>query len=478
MKDKGNYTYNPINRVQIKNMESLYLVDYGRKLIVKPTLEFTSDKQGDTSNYSYQWVKESLSGYTPTPITLSIKRDLDTAITLDFGLYDMYYRVTDKRTGVFTDAYFKLSVGAPTYEGWLLLCDLENGNSRLDMVSIRAAKVTLYNDILKTVNSAYTTNGSPAFVATTFTGLGPGNGSTAVFIGTNKNAAILGLDTFDYKPKYDMNQFVRSPDPIKDWTNARLHSFSYFSILNTDNNIYPISAFNGILAPVNTQDGNGVYFKASRWAGFKGPEAIVFNETNKTFLRYSGSTATTCLTLPAGTLFNFTTDMDLLYMKYVPYNSGEVFAVLENKTTAKRYLARFTVAGKQNYFSEITGDGILSAEHFAVSPDLGYLFYNNGNKLYEYDPVLKQSFLMKDYGARKISLLKFLTFSLTLPAASNATQYIALSKKLLVSTYDADNLTNSGTLDIYTVPEINAPLQIFQTYTGTGKVTDIAYRER
>ncbi|MCW3463028.1 PKD-like family lipoprotein [Chitinophaga nivalis] len=479
MKDKGNYHYNTVNRIKIGGIDSIYIVDYQTRLTIRPQLEMSANEKEDTANYTYTWVADHLVGYTMKPSVLANTRNLDTIISLKYGFYYMYYRVTDKRTGVFNDRYFYLNVGSPSYEGWLLLCDMENGNSRLDMVSHKGTLDTLYRDILGTMHSAFQTIGKPAFVAThnSYIG-GPANGTVAIFLGTSKNAVLLGLDTLDYRPSYDLKNFMSVSEPITDWTDANLYLQSYGGLLYLNKRIYPMSS-QSVTDPVNTQDAGTALFKASRWVGYNysGGDAIIFNEDNKTFLRYPGF-GTTCLTLPTGSLFDFSTGMELLYSNYVPFNSGEVFAVLKNTATNKRYLARFTIAGKQNYFAEITGDDIIHAEQFAVSPDQGYLFYNVGGKVYEYDPALKSTFLMQDYGNRKVTVMKFQPFASTYPAALNAKTYTTLSKKLLICTYSPGNPDNSGAFDLYTVPDINAALQLFQSYKGMGKVSGIAYRER
>lgn len=478
MKDKGNYTYTPINRINIQGIDSTYSIDYGARLRIKPVLTFTKDEQEDTANYSYSWVKDKAIGYTDTRVIISNSRNLDTTISLSYGPYAMFYRVTDKRTGVFTDSYFRLNVGAPAYEGWMLLCDMENGDSRLDMVSHNGDVDTVYPDILNKVRSAYKTTGTPAFIATNLSLIGgPAHGSIAIFIGTSKNAGLLGLDSLDYQPSYDLRNFMQLSTPFTDWAGSELTLQPYAGLLYSKKNIYKMD-YNAIKDPVNTQDGGTALFKASKWLGYStSGQAIIFNEDTKTFLRYPGSGAT-CLTLPTGSLFDFSTGMDLLYSTFVAYNSGEVFAVLKNSATGKRYLARFAVAGTQSYFAEITGEGITAAEGFAVSPELGYLFYHVGGKLYEYDPAAKHSILMHDYGNRKISLLKFQPFVSTYTSSANATYYISLSKKLLVASYAQGQPENSGTLDLYTVPDINAPLQLYKSYSGLGKIAFIAYRER
>ncbi len=477
MKDKGNYSYTTVKRVQIKGIDSSYIINYGDRLTIRPALELTDGQQEDTVNYSYQWTVDHLLGYTMEPIQLSTKRDLDTVPGLGFGSYYVYYRVTDKKTGIFTDSYFYLTVSAASYEGWLLLCDTEDGNSRLDMISRIGSHDTLYTDILKKMHSAYVADGRPAYVATGFSYIGgPANGTVAIFVATSKKAVLLGLDTLEYLPSYDMQTVMSVSEPFTDWSSANLYLEQYSGMLYANRNLYQVGG-QSITGPVNTRDGGTVLFQPSRWIGINTggyqDNSIVYDSASSTFLRYPGF-GNTCLTLPAGDLFNFTTGMELLYMNYVPFNGGQVFAVLQDSKTSKRYLAGFTLTGKQQYYAEIIGEGIAAATQFAVSPDLGYLFYNVGGKVYEYDPTLKQSFLMQDYGAATISLMKFQPFASTYDAAPNAVYYKSLARKLLVCTYTK----GAGTLDLYTVPEINGQLQLYRSFPGTGKVESIAYRER
>lgn len=482
MKDLGNYSYTPPNRITVTGIDSSYDVNYGGRLKIIPNLAFTKDQQEDTANYSYQWVIDHLVGYTMQPIVLSNSRNLDTAITQDFGNYYVYYRVTDKRTKIFTDTYFYLSVGAPSYEGWLLLCDLENGNSRLDMVSHRSKGDTVYPDILKTMSSTYQATGTPAFVETGFSTnpSPPANGTVAIFVGTGKNAVLLGLDTLEYNPNYDFQNVMSVASPITDWTGARLYMGSYQGLLSVGGKVYAMG-YSNFQGPVNNTTG-GTSFAASPWAVFdtkSGVSPSVLYDTDKgVFYRYPGN-GNTSVPYINGSLFDFNTGKDLLYMEYRPFNSGEVFAVLKDKQTGKKYLARFTLRGKQNYYGEITGDGIAGATQFAASPDLGYLFYNAGGKIYEYDAVANRSILMKDYGDRTVSLMKFQHFNSTYDAAPNAQRYISLSKKLVICTYVNGAPASSGMMDLYDIPDINAPLQLYQSFTGgIGKVVSMAYRER
>lgn len=479
-KDPGNYNYNTVNEVSIAGVDSLYIVDYGHKLTVKPRLAFSEDAAGgDTSRYSYAWVADHLVGYTASPKILATTRDLDTAIKIPFGLYNCYLRVTDKQTGIFTDSYFKLSVGSPAYEGWMLLCDQGNDTSRLDMISRRGSIDTLYRNVLKQVNSTYVPLGKPLFVNTGLVYLGaPNNGTLAIFVATTKTATQLGLDSLEYRTSYNLGNYFNLTPPIAGFADAKFYFTFYAGIMHASQNLY-VLGWGTSSGPINRQDGASETFKPSNMLGYSSTgQAIVFNEDNKSFLRYPGS-GNTCLTLPSDALFDYkNTGMNLMHMEFVNYNGGEVFAVMKNPSSGKHYLARFTVAGAQRYYAEINAPDLDNATNWSVSPDLGYLFYNVGSKVYEYDFTLKRTILMKDYGSRNISVLKFQPFTFTYAGAANAAPYTELSKKLIVCTYSDQDIKTSGIVDFYTVPDINASLQLYKSFTGTGKVMSVAYRER
>ncbi|UYQ94505.1 hypothetical protein MKQ68_05300 [Chitinophaga horti] len=148
------------------------------------------------------------------------------------------------------------------------------------------------------------------------------------------------------------------------------------------------------------------------------------------------------------------------------------------RTDNKVFLARFMTTGaKQNFYEEITGTDVALAEHFCVSPEYGYVFYSVGSKVYEYDFSLKKSVLMKDYGNRRISVMKFHRF-LSLEAAISNAFYTELSRKLAICTYEPGNPSASGVMELYNVPGINGPLRLYKSYEGLGKVVSLTYRER
>ncbi|ATL49095.1 hypothetical protein COR50_19035 [Chitinophaga caeni] len=477
MKDKGNYDYKPVNLITINGIDSSYIVEYGSRFKITPQLSFSEDETGDTSNYSFQWIAAYPLGYSSYPDTISLAKNLDMDMTLEFGSWHTYYRVTDKRTGIFKDFPFTLTVSSASYEGWLLLCDPGDGSSQLAMVSYIGGKDTLYGNILEKMGSAYPTLGKPGFVESGHSYINePANGTVAVFLANGDHAGILGLDTLEYEPKYDLKYVMSIPEPITDYTDANLKLSTYSGLLYAKGNLYTVGS-SSINGPVNTIDNGSQYFTPSKWIAVSKPSGwkIVFDQSTGTFLRQVGNT---CLYFQKGELFDFTTGKELLFMTGTVYNGEEVVAILKDAQLDKMYLARFTKSGTQNYYNEITGEDILQATHFAFSPDLGYLFYNVEGKVYEYDPILKKSFLMQDYSDQKISYMGFEEFAMTYPSSPNAERYINYSKKLIVCSYKEGAPKNSGQFDLYTVPDINQPIKIYKSFKGVPKIADVAYRER
>lgn len=482
LKDQGTYgAKQDINEISISGIDTLYVVDAGKRTVIRPDVAFSIDETPDTANYSYKWVAAHMIGLTNAAKTVATTRDLDTVISnLDIGSHFMYYRVTDKRTGLFQDKYFTLTLGSPDYEGWLTYCDTEDGKSRLDIISRRGPIDTLYRDVLSVVGSAFKTDGKPGFMTTNVNVMGIASGELAVIIGTENKAAVLGRNSLQYLPANDLDKFFNVTVPITSYAGASFARKQEGGVLHLNGKHY-LFGRRTITGPFNRTVVGGPLFKASPFVAqnvtASAAGMIVFDEDSKTFFRYANGA--TCLALPKGSLFDYNIKMDLLWMEYVPYESGQVFAVLKDATTKKVHLARFTLAGAQVSFDEITAPDIANAEHFAIHPESGYIIYNVGSKIYEYDFTNKKNLLMADYHNRPITILKFHPFNYTtITRTINKPFYESLAKKLVVCTWDGQDAKTSGILDLYTVPDINARFIKYKSYPGTGKVAFVGYRER
>lgn len=479
-KDKGNYDYVDINVVDISGVDSMYTVNYGSILSIKPTLNFSKDDGSDTSAYSYMWMASLYSnGHTDDVDTLSRSRDLEARITLTSGKYNMIYRVTDKKTGVTFQKSFLATVITSVYEGWMLLSEV-NGGSRLDMLSKGADGYKPIYDLLGTIDAGLTLTGLPVEVK--FAKLTSAASGHTVYVSTTGGTNRLDGETMKFKAPFQTEVFSVLPDGFyTEKITSRTNGSEY--VRGSDNNMYyymyTFNIYFGL--PVNVMYGKTATFNVSKYVGYYDNVSnstnvhLLYNMDEKRFVRHVYSLANNCSEMPAGTLFNYTTGKDLLYMETCRFSGGDTYAILDSAHT-KFYLARINIASSivQTYYDEMPATDLAHAENFAVSPDLGYVFYNVGGKLYEYDAGLKQSKLMIDYGDKKVTFLKFDGFQgIGLTAAK------AYYNKLQVGVFDPSlPAERAGSFELYTVPAVNGNLVLNESYTGFGKIKSITYRER
>lgn len=481
-KDLGNYTYHEINDVNISGIDPVYNVLLGEKFNIKPILNFSLDNNFDENNYTYDWVALKTDGVLPLEVrkNLATTRNLEIPITIPSGPYTAYYRITDKRTGVMYQATFKLNVQTSIYEGWLVLSDVNN-TARLDMVSNINNAFVNYTDVLDKVGSELKLTGKPIDVhcyayMPTFYG---------IYISTDKSTDKIEPETFKWLNTYNLKYEVLGNTP------SDFHADGFSKVTGGNNYMYaanyvyyyysdyqirystPINLVKGELLPFKASP-----FMASTTAANLDALALLFDIEKKRFVRHINNEGTSTL-MPTGTLFDYNNvGKDLVYMEGTTYNGSDAFAVLKDPLTQKSYLARIGLKNGfiQNYYGEITGTDIDKAEKFAVSPEFGYLFYNVGSKVYEYDMVLKTSKLMLDKGADKISLLKFHKFD-----RSGATRpyYQTRIKNLMIGSYNPSlPADKNGTLELYTVPPVNGNIVLAESFTGFGKIVSVSYRER
>jgi len=485
-KDKGNYDYKEINELsKVDGIQPDLTAVYGKQFVLKPELKFTQDAGADESRYTYEWSYIGPNGLGGNKIFIfATTKNLDVKMTIIAGTYQFYYCVTDKTTGVKFRYEFTLRVVNEINEGWMLMCDV-SGKARVDMLSLNASgEFDLVTDLLATTGSDLKLEGKPVMAYTYSTGLliGPDQISYGVYFGTDQSTQKVDPNTFKWTKTMGLTYEMFGAIPDGFYADVIKQRGGGSSYMIGNQNAYYYERVQNIYysAPINYITSEQKAFKVAPFiAGnhqvLATPHAIFYDITNRRFVKHAG-TAATCTTLsdPAAAqkLFGFTTGMDLNYMQWVPFNGGEVFSVLKDPNSSKLFLARFNSSNNvQSYYSEILATDFAHAELYAISPDLGYIFYNVGGKVYEYDMSLKTTKLMLDMGLKKATFLQFYEFK-------NTTKYKD-SNKLMVGTYDSTlSEGQNGSLSIYTVPPVNGDLVLYKTYSGFGKIKSLTYRER
>jgi hypothetical protein len=465
-KDLGNYDYTEPNRVSINGIEEKYTAYQGSYLEIIPQLTFTEGKTGDSARYKYEWFSMKWGALVGDKRRdLGTNLSLRTKVALPTGTYNIYYRVTDTLTGIMWQKSFDLEVVSDIYEGWMVMAEV-NGAPRLDMIN--KDKVTgafkVLPDVLATVGSALTLKGKPLKVnCFRFSPLATGYG---IYLSTDKTTDRIDAETFQYTStlniKYEMLSNV--PETFAPHSFADAGGYRNFMMEGTD--MYYYNYVNQIRygLPINIMKGETVPFQVAPFIATStlADATCLYDLTNKRFVRHVSNDAN-CGPMPTGTLFDFNTGKDLVYMTFTAYDNGSIFAILHDQPAGKYYLARFVFGNniQQVYYEEMTATDMAQAKNFAVSPNLGYIFYSVGGKLYSYDMSLKASKLMIDKGNQSFTLLQFRGNTLMAGSVDPAKPEGA-----------------NGTLESYNVQPIQGPLELVNSWSGIGKIISISYRTR
>lgn len=483
-KDTGNYTYKEINELKFTGFDTLngYTVDAGDTLVIDPGIAGTLDKDITGTTYEWRLIQVPSQNYV-----ISTESKLNLKVTILPGTYSLVCKVTDSKTGISWIKQTVLNVTTAVYEGFMVMNKV-NDTTRLDFLSYKTSTNSFvqYTNVLEKLGVNMPPAGAPyqlGFLKSRFV--------TYFLVMTSAETSLLDPESMAYNPAVNLSLITAGHLP------AGFKATS--ASIRGGNNIFGMAWLfdgnhNGIAAPnfmtriTFTGSPMNYYSDQTRFdvAPFKICDqwmqlAVLYDQTNKRFVTEQNQ-AFTCD--PIDPTLNFPEGKDLLYMTDdngdTYYGTGMVgSAVLKEPGQEKYYMLRFSYTLDPNsglinlaktYYEEITATDFSHAENFAVSPDLGYLFYYVGGKLYEYDIFLKKSKLMLDMGSEKISFIRF---------DPNANGQEDWKKWLMVGSYDpAGEEGNNGKLALYSVPPVNGALVKQNEWTGMGQVVSVVYRYR
>lgn len=460
-KDLGNYDYTEPNKVSISGINEKYTVMQGSYFEVIPELTFTEANASDSARYTYEWIAMKKGALVADKRKdLGTGKSLRTNIAIPSGSYNVYYRVKDTVTGLQFQKVFDIDVVSSIYEGWLAMTEV-NGKARLDMVSKVNNEFIVIKDVLNYVGSSLTLKGKP--VAVNSFRMNPLADGYGIFLSTNETTDRVEPETFQYKNTYNIKyeMIANVPDDFAATEVADAGGYRSYMISGTNAYFYYYVLSIRFGLPINIIKDEPATFEIAPYMAINSG-AVFYDNTNKRFVRHIG-TESTCSVMPEGTLFDFNTGMDLVYMTYSSFSNGNVFAILHSEATGKYMLARFTFGSaiQQVYYEEMTATEMAMAKNFAVSPGFGYIFYTVGGKLYSYDMSLKASKLMLDKGANEFTALKF------------------RGNTLVAASFDAQKSEGeNGILEEYTVMPVQGDLQLLNRFSGLGKIISFSYRTR
>lgn len=477
-KDKGNYSYQPVNELAVAQFDTVkgYVAYYGDSLKIDPVISGTIDKNG-TGNYSYEWSYQ-VPSYAIT--VLSTQKNLRYKIDMLPGNYSLRLKVTDNTSGVLYHVRTNLQVSTKVYEGYLVLNEVA-GKSRLDMLSYQTQtqQFTQITNVLDSMGSHLPVQGKPKNIfcmQTSFTTTADAS-TFKIYLSTESGTSNLNSETFDYTPTQDISYEMIGNVP-KGFAATNFFGTLRFGVIPTvfmvaNNNVFVrLNGFPAFpYAPLNAYDGATQPFKASPYIVADPNYCMIFNMDKRTFTRTANLNSTSVYDmLPS---LNYPTGKDLVYME-MSY-TGVIHAIMKDPSTGVYSIIRFYIVAAPTYNEALTATDIDKATCFAMSPDRGYLFYAAGGKVYEYDLSLKTSKLMLDKGSETITYLAFQNFF----ARTSKPTYTSWANLLTVGSLNPNGTEGrNGTLEQYSVPPVNGQITLVNRWTGFGKITSVAYRER
>ena len=513
--DLGNYTYGPVNEVDVAFGDELvrdetytYMSHYDH-MHFSPKLESTLGITDDAA-YDFEWRIIPNGAATEEvnydEVTVCREREINYLITLRPGKYNCYFSARDKSTGVTWTVPFKIVVTSATNEGWLVLCEVE-GKTRLDIIFNRTeTDDMLFRDMLAEFDYEV---GKPEHLFYNYSDY-----RRPTLLVTDKDTWSLDDDDLhagdDNRLAWD---FGITPDHIS----VKASAISYlakkkvWAVIDENNEIYTMTLVTDdgtiepgavFLYPVTRIEGQtpftpapfiGIHGKWAMAGRYEVNPFVFYDQTHSQFpVLTNTSIYPEVMTFETNHLFdNPTGGRQMVWMETVR-QLNNVSAVLRDPATGEMfyyalgfYTKSVTENGKttninyqnQEGYCQIIGPDVDKAEHFAFHSMWNYLFYSVGSKVYKFDltnPSLPAIEIINLPG-EEITELKFNPFYYpTYKAWQRNREY-----DLIVGSHvlgKGENVCGMGRF--YGIPELyTGQITLKKEFDGFGKIVEIAYKE-
>lgn len=497
--DKGNYNYHPLPDIEITGVDSTLSVLTYETLKLTPNLG--ANAMAD-DQYSYEW--KAINQNEEQEVTvIGDTKDLSYQVKLNPGIYTLYFTATEKNTGLFHQASYKLTVSDTMSEGWMVLCS-DNGRARLDMFSDITKQ--LYTDILKDKGTP-TLNGPRRIQwLSTMT-----DSNSPYYLLTDEGATRLGKDGFEWKPEYDFSYEMATTDKVTPYSIVTA-GFGKMFVSGTKAYYCEIMGIDGLYgSAVNKDFEVAPYIGANSKADIYAALYLLYDITHKRFMAYCPLLAYNDLgglnplqgmtdmeniainmkgnDMVVGNAFtSYPEGYDMVYMENTNYDPGNrtmgiTYSILAEGNHRYLYgiqmgdMLKFngnSYAIGKAYYGDLSGctDITLTDNRYAFSSLRNCMYYSVGGTLYRVDLNSSPLRAEKQFtlSGETITCLKFNIYQ----EDDNATR----SYNLVVGSEDAKG---NGTLRVYDGLKNEGSFvsaQPIETHTGFAHIVDATYRER
>lgn len=496
--DKGNYDYDDeaVATITIEGLpETMTIAQKVDEIVLKPVVTSSKDGVIDENNENFEFSCKFLinSGYfadgeREMDINPDHKKDITFKPEVKSGTCVVWYRVTDKRTGVSVNHPIDVSIVSTTSNGWMVLCDQGDDNLvRLDMVSVLGeGREAVITDLLGP--DAQVRHNANAITAYAFYQY------NNILISTDEGGSWLNDDLTTSKQRDTENDFIVPPAGQTVTTAVTYGHYCQYRITDKGN-IYAIGTSFGSTfeEPINTNVSLGApTYQVAQSVGAI-PNyycysncAMFYDITNNRFMgRYNFSNALQPLQALEPEAQPLAEDNIKKFIKYYPTTFGgeRIYSVLES-ANGERYVYGHDVSGASvaaitlDFHKKITAPGFNTAKYYAFHSQYPYVAFDNGNKVDLYNILEEKSGTGVSLPANEvITMVKGNIFCQDY--SQKNPEFNKLNNTILVGSYDKADPVHGGVLRIYNVVSdgVNAHLELVKEYKGFAKIKDVCYRE-
>jgi hypothetical protein len=477
-KDKGSYSYQEINSIGIEDkvITDKIFVQPGTSLQITPTLQLN----GNEDDLSFQWfvyLNSASASYVQDSTLIATSRSLDYIVdpsVFTIGEdYKLTYKVTSNKTGVSYFYFYQLSISDKYTVGWVYLED-NAGKGDLSMI-LRNGEI--YRNIYSGTNPEYPLTNPKSFtISASSISDGVARDGKRFYI-TAQNDGIE-LDGLTMKKRFDYNYlFFIPPDVVNP---------SYIGWAGGAGNVTGILINNGILhtnlvggfpgakkfgaplaSPNNAYDYELVPQTISGQLYADNYQIIMFDRKNRRFydVKYNGLRAFDDAAQDLGKFDLNDLDMDLI--KLDSSNNIEIRNGIMKDNQDNVFLLQFRTSRATNPVithnkQEINSPNITKAMDVTCSTVSPHIYYVADAKLYKYEVSSNTYTTEHSFASNEIATkIKFEKHG-----------YGNAQPRLIVCTWNGVE----GKVHYFKVNPNGTVGALDQTYTGFGKIIDLAYK--
>lgn len=460
-KDKGNYTYSPVQAPVITNMDSVYNVFVGDSLVITPKVNLPGTQDQDLT---YMWTIKVPPDLTGDTDVVYHTKDLKIVFGLGAKTYTAKYTISNEANGMKYFYYLVINGKTAFSAGSTVLTD-DNGTTKLSFIK---PNDSVQRDIFQAVNPGEKLPGNATQILAIPQAYQPPIVSYWVFGKSGENTGVqIDANTFKKMRNFSDN-FFSAPDTT---LNPELIFVNPLGVIsgNVNGRLYNGTTSTYFLAPTYGMFGGGAvgdYLLSPEvvfnYTGTFGPgNYIGFDLKKSAFVRFNlyGDA------MYFGTGYNVigndfdptNVGMDLVHLQQI--NGGLCYAYFKAANDSLyelRFNAEFngpfqiTTYGKRAFAKP----ELITADTRWLATQNGVIYFTYQDKIYRYNPLnLDFKILTTGFGGKQVTMIKLKDQNTLVAGVDGSIYYLDISTG------------NIGT-------------KIKEIHGLPGKVIDIAFREQ